>query len=79
MDGSGDRQNIFPTGDGETGNPSSVNGRNPTAMVNNEEWDLDKLDYNVYEKCFIDFRFKVKQEQSHDKLFLKKKRSEYKE
>ena len=73
MDGSGDRQNIFPTGDGETGNPSSVNGRNPTAMVNNEEWDLDKLDYNVYEKCFIDFRFKVKQEQSHDKLFLKKK------
>ena len=74
MDGSGDRQNIFPTGDGETGNPSSVNGRNPTAMVNNEEWDLDKLDYNVYEKCFIDFRLKVKQEESHDKLFLKKKK-----
>ena len=50
MDGSGGRQNIFPTGDGETGNPSSVNGRNPTAMVNNEEWDLDKLDYKLYEK-----------------------------
>ena len=50
MDGSGDRQNIFPTGDGETGNPSAVNGRNPTAMVNNEEWDLDKLDYKLYEK-----------------------------
>ena len=48
MDGSGDRQNIFPTGDGETGNPSAVNGRNPTAMVNNEEWDLDKLDYKLY-------------------------------
>ena len=46
----------------------------PTAMVKNEEWDLDQLDYNVYEKCFIDFRFKVKQEESHDKLFLKKKK-----
>ena len=45
----------------------------PTTMVNNEEWDLDQLDYNVYEKCFIDFRLRVKQEERHDELFSKKK------
>ena len=46
----------------------------PTAMVKNEEWDLDKLDYNVYDKCFIDFRLRVKHEESHDDLFLKKQK-----
>ena len=46
----------------------------PTTMVNNEEWDLDQLDYNVYEKCFIDFRLRVKQEERHDELFSKKKK-----
>ena len=28
MDGSGDRQNMGPTGDGETGNPPGGNGGN---------------------------------------------------
>ena len=28
MDGSGSRQNIFITGDGETGNPTAVNAGN---------------------------------------------------
>ena len=44
----------------------------PTAMVKKDEWDLDKLDYSVYDKCFIDSRLRVKHEESHDDLFLKK-------
>ena len=38
----------------------------PTAMVKNEEWDLDQVNYNIYN------RLRVKQEESHDELFLKK-------
>ena len=46
----------------------------PTAMVKKDEWDLDKLDYSVYDKCFIDSRLRVKHEESHDDLFLKKQK-----
>ena len=38
----------------------------PTAMVKNEEWDLDQVNYNIYN------RLGVTQEESHDELFLKK-------
>ena len=37
----------------------------PTAMVKNEECDLDQVNYSIYH------RLRVKQQESHDYLFLK--------